>query len=327
MKPTRTRRVLLLLALLPACGGRQGPPPHYVQAQPIKDDPAVVIAMPSPVPMSTPPAPKHSAVPLPVAVRHGGTKRPPRASDVIREANRKATEGPNASEYANAIMTYDYTPGALFQIYTAPDHLTDIQLQPGERIVGKPATGDSIRWVLGGGVSSAAGKEQQHVYVKPTRPDLHTTLAVNTDRRSYLLELGSYEDAYMAGVAWRYPQDELAQLEATTEQQQALAANTTAAGISIDRLNFHYGVAVKSGRPEWVPEQVFDDTHKTFIRFPVAMLDREAPALFVVSSAGETQMVNYRVKNDTYIVDRLFEVAELRLGQQSQEIVQIVRTR
>ena len=57
------------------------------------------------------------------------------------------------------------------------------------------------------------------------------------------------------------------------------------------------------------------------------MLDREAPALFVISSAGDTQLVNYRVKNDTYIVDRLFEAAELRLGQQDQEIVRIVRTR
>jgi type IV secretion system protein VirB9 len=37
--------------------------------------------------------------------------------------------------------------------------------------------------------------------------------------------------------------------------------------------------------------------------------------------------VNYRVKNDTYVVDRLFEAAELRLGQQDQEIVRIIRTR
>jgi hypothetical protein len=32
-------------------------------------------------------------------------------------------------------------------------------------------------------------------------------------------------------------------------------------------------------------------------------------------------------KGDTYVVDRLFESAELRLGQQDQEIVRIVRTR
>jgi type IV secretion system protein TrbG len=327
MKPLHARSLFLLSSLLPACAGRQ-PPAHYVQAQPVKDDAprSVVLELPRPIPIAPSPTSKHGAVPVSVAIRHGGSKKP-RPSDVIREANRKATEGPNPSEYDNAIMTYDYSPGTLFEIYTAPDHLTDVQLQPGEHLVGKPATGDSIRWVLARGSSSTSGTEQQHIYIKPTRPDLHTTLAVNTDRRSYLLELASYDDTYMAGVAWRYPQDELAQLEATTEQQQALAANTTAVGISIDKLNFHYGVAVMNGRPEWVPEQVFDDGHKTFIRFPLAMLDREAPALFVVSSAGDTQMVNYRVKNDTYVVDRLFETAELRLGQQTQEIVRIVRTR
>jgi type IV secretion system protein TrbG len=131
----------------------------------------------------------------------------------------------------------------------------------------------------------------------------------------------------MAAVAWRYPQDEIAQLENALEHRQQLAQATTATSISIDKLNFAYGLAVVAGRPQWVPLQVFDDGHKTYIRFPAAMLDREAPALFVVSSAGDTQLVNYRVKNDTFVVDRLFEMAELRVGQQSQEIVRIVRTR
>ena len=149
--------------------------------------------------------------------------------------------------------------------------------------------------------------EQQHIYIKPTRPDLDTTLCINTDRRSYILELHSYDEAWMAAVAWRYPQDEVAQLESTLDQQQALAQSSTTTGVSVDKLNFGYGVAVMSGRPQWVPIQVFDDAHKTYIRFPAAMLDREAPALFVVSSTGDTQLVNYRVKNDTYIVDRLFE--------------------
>jgi type IV secretion system protein VirB9 len=77
----------------------------------------------------------------------------------------------------------------------------------------------------------------------------------------------------------------------------------------------------------WTPAQVFDDGRKTFIRFPAAMLDREAPALFVVSSTNETQLVNYRVKNDYYVVDRLIEQAELRVGQKDQEIVRISRAR
>jgi type IV secretion system protein VirB9 len=325
MKHVRAIVATLSLLITGACASRQ-PPPRYVRAEPTKEEPPkpVVVEIPKPVPI--PGQLKRAAVPLP-GTSHRTQKEKHRPSDVIREANRKATEGPKPDDYFNAIMTYDWSPGTLFQVYTAPQRLTDVQLQPGERLVGKPATGDAIRWVLARGSSSSGGAEQQHLYIKPTRPDLDTTLAINTDRRSYLLELHSYEDTYMAAVAWRYPQDEAAQLEATIEQQQSLAKNTTASGLSVDKLNFGYGVAVGSGRPIWVPTQVFDDSHKTYIRFPTAMLDREAPALFVVTSTGDTQLVNYRVKGDTYVVDRLFESAELRLGQQDQEIVRIVRTR
>ena len=317
-------RIAILLSALPlffGCAAKQ-PPPHYVQATVVKDEPPkpAIVQVDRPVPIPgqlkriTPPAGRRGAV---------AKLRP---SEVIREANRKATDAPNVDDYFNAIATYDFMPGRLYQIYTAPQKLTDIQLRPGEKIVGKPATGDNIRWVLARGASSAGGVEQQHIYIKPTRPDLDTTLAINTDQRSYILELHSYEDAWMAAVAWRYPQEEIAQLETTLEQQQQLAQATTAPNISIDKLNFNYGLAVMSGRPQWQPLQVFDDGHKTYIRFPVAMLDREAPVLFVVG-AGDTQLVNYRVKNDTYIVDRLFDTAELRLGQKDQEIVRIVRTR
>jgi type IV secretion system protein VirB9 len=54
------------------------------------------------------------------------------------------------------------------------------------------------------------------------------------------------------------------------------------------------------------------------------MLVREAPAFFVLRDK-ETELVNYRVKGDTFVVDRLIDSAELRVGQQDQEIVRIVR--
>jgi type IV secretion system protein TrbG len=220
---------LSLLFLLPAlaCASRQ-PAPNYVRAEPVKEEPPRPVVVEIPRPVAVPGQLKRSAVPISVAIRH--TPPPPharRASDVIRDANRKATEGPTDADYFNAIMTYDFAPGALYQIYTAPQHLTDVQLQPGEHLVGKPATGDTIRWVLARGASAAGNSEQQHIYIKPTRPDLETTLALNTDRRSYILELHSYDDTYMAGVAWRYPQDEAAQLETNLEQQQTLIANAT----------------------------------------------------------------------------------------------------
>jgi type IV secretion system protein VirB9 len=128
----------------------------------------------------------------------------------------------------------------------------------------------------------------------------------------------------MASVLWHYPQDELARLQAQAGES-AVQAQSSVPIVSLDALNFNYAIQVVSGAPAWTPVQVFDDGRRTFIRFPAAMLVREAPALFVLRDK-ETQLVNYRVRGSFYVVDRLIDAAELRVGQQTQEVVRVVRT-
>ncbi len=51
------------------------------------------------------------------------------------------------------------------------------------------------------------------------------------------------------------------------------------------------------------------------------------PPLFVVGPSGGTELVNYRARQNYYVVDRLFAAAELRLGDKdSEKRVRIVRT-
>jgi type IV secretion system protein VirB9 len=255
-----------------------------------------------------------------------GWASPPTATpeQIVADANRQASQGPASSAYFNAIVQYAFEPGSLYQVYAAPMRITDIVLEPGEKVIGQPAAGDVVRWVLAVGKSVIGGQEQSHVYLKPTRADLETNLAINTDRRSYMLELHSYPDTYMAAVEWHYPQDLAARIEAQAAESAVERANSSPV-VGLDTLNFNYAVHIEKGQPAWTPVQVFDDGRRTFIRFPQAMLVREAPALFVLRNK-ETQLVNYRVKNDFYVVDRLLDAAELRVGQQDQEIVRIVRS-
>ena len=49
-------------------------------------------------------------------------------------------------------------------------------------------------------------------------------------------------------------------------------------------------------------------------------------AVHGVDDNGKPALVNYRVRGTTYIVDRLFAAAELRLGSTPQQVVRIVRT-
>jgi len=317
----RSQPLSLLFLLAGACAPAPKPA-LYVQAQATPEPAAPTVART--VEPSVVVAPSTQQRPMPPRNAAGSSGRPkPSSRQAAADANLKASQAPDRSDYFNAIVQYAYEPGTLYQVYAEPMRITDIALQPGEKILGQPASGDVVRWLLALGKSMDHGAEQWHVYLKPTRPELETNLAINTDRRSYLLELHSYADTYMAAIVWHYPEDELARLQ---EQASDLAGQEKNAApvASIDSLNFGYTIEVIKGEPAWTPLQAFDDGRRTFIRFPAAMVLREAPALFVLRDS-QTQLVNYRIKGDTYVIDRLIDAAELRVGQKDQEIVRIAR--
>ena len=325
---TRASRLVAVvsLSLFASACTASAPPPGalFVRAQAAPDAPPApapsVVRGPQPAPLDPASA---QMKPLPGRAPNLATRPKGSPLQLASDANHKASAAPDKSDYFNAIVQYAYEPGTLYQVYAEPMRITDIALEPGEKILGAPASGDVVRWLLALGKSMDRGVEQWHVYVKPTRPELETNLAINTDRRSYLLELHSYADTYMAAIVWHYPEDELARLQAQATELAGHEKNA-APVVGIDALNFGYTIQVVKGAPAWTPVQVFDDGRRTFVRFPAAMVLREAPALFVLRDS-ETQLVNYRVKNDTYVIDRLIDAAELRVGQKDQEIVRIVR--
>jgi type IV secretion system protein VirB9 len=175
------------------CASRQAEPSSvvYVRARAVADPPPptpmvvrVPIDGPQPGQLKASPATSASGAPP-------STNSP---EEVVAEANRRASQAPARDGYFNAIAQYAFEPGSLYQVYAAPMRITDIVLEPGEKILGQPASGDIVRWVLAAAKSMQGGVEQWHVYIKPTRPELATNLAINTDRRSYMLELHSYAD-------------------------------------------------------------------------------------------------------------------------------------
>jgi type IV secretion system protein VirB9 len=184
------------------------------------------------------------------------------------------------------------------------------------------AAGDTVRWIIGDTVSGSGARQRVHILVKPTRPDLTTNLVINTDRRTYHLELRATPTTYMASVSWTYPQDRLIALRG---QAAASKAAPIAAGVDINALNFRY--EIEGDRPPWRPLRAFDDSRQVFIEFPADIAQSELPPLFVVGAAGDGALVNYRVRDHYMVVDRLFAAAELRLGdKKSQAKVRIVRS-
>lgn len=274
--------------------------------------PAVLtVDPPAPVQVVELPTP----LPLPGQLRPLDGEREPDdrdPADRVLDANEEARMEPTQDGYINAVQVYPYSAGALYQVYAAPGQVTDIALQPGESLVGAGpvALGDTVRWIVGDTESGAGDARQIHILVKPTRPDLLTNLIINTDRRTYLVELNSTETAYMAQVSWQYPQDQLIALR--QQNTQAQARTPIAESVDIASLNFRY--AIEGDSAPWRPLRAFDDSQRVYIEFPSGIAQGNLPPLFTIGPAGGTDLVNYRVRNNYMIVDRLFAAAELRLG-------------
>jgi len=317
----------LCVAGLAGCAAQGTPPPTItldepVQAQRLPDPPAPieVVEVPKPLPL---PLPAHMKA-LPA------TEAPPPAPEPtdeklrVSKANDEARIAPSREGYVNAIQVWPFTDGALYQVYTSPGRVTVIALQEGEELVTVSA-GDTVRWIVGDTTSGTGPSQRVNVMVKPTRTGLKTNMVITTNRRTYLIELSSTPQAWMASVSWDYPRDRMVALQ--KQARDAQAAAPVDAGLSLENLRFRY--AISGDSPPWKPLRAFDDGQKVYIQFPGGIAQGELPPLFVIGPQGDGQLVNYRFRAPYYIVDRLFGAAELRLGGgkgAKGEVVRIERT-
>lgn len=270
------------------------------------------------VPSATAPSPTRKPAAKPKPKKHRHDAHGPTTQ--VNKANGSALREPTRFGYLNAIQVYPYQEGQLYRLYAAPEQVTDIALQAGETLV-SVAAGDTVRWIVGDTSSSSGANRRTHILVKPSAPGLKTNLVISTDRRVYHLALESTERTAMAALSWNYPQDDLMAIERAAADAEA--QRPVGDGLALDRLNFDYRIS--GDDPAWRPLRAFDDGRQTFIAFPASISVGEAPPLFVTDAKGKAQLVNYRMRGDYYVVDRLFDAAELRLGEKKQNVVRITR--
>ena len=204
-------------------------------------------------------------------------------------------------------------------VVCAPLRVCMIELQAGERITGEPQIGDSVRWNISPAMYGQTDQATSVIVLKPQESGLDTNLLITTDRRAYYLRLVSKPQEYVARVAFSYAEEDNSQKwQQHVLEQRALAqennrkAQSMPAMITADKLNFNYKIS--GGNEELRPVRVFDDGSKTYIQMRADVQNREAPVLVVLGADGKGEMTNYRVQQQTYIVDRLFDHAQLILG-------------
>lgn len=249
----------------------------------------------------------------------------------VAAANAAARVQPRLDAFQGAMQRFAWSEGGLYQVYAAPGRVTDIVLEAGEQLVGSGpiAAGDTARWVIGDTESGEGDSRRVHVLVKPTQPGLVTNVVINTDRRTYYLELRAGPATYMASVAWTYPKDALiavskpatalkpAASASATPSSATFAADTSLAGRSLagqDLAHLNFDYRISGDKVAWRPQQVFDDGARVHLVFSPSIAAGELPPLFLLEAGGKGALVNYRIEGRRIVVDRLFDRAELRLG-------------
>lgn len=232
------------------------------------------------------------------------------ASQIWMDANGAARQRPDRTRFQAARYIYTYAPGALYELYANPNFISTIMLEEGETLQ-DVAAGDTSRWQVSETIVEGVEGPRAILLVKPAAANLRTNIVLVTDRRTYLVEAVSHAgEAYSAQIAWCYTQ----------------SAAGLPSGAGAANLNFDYRIRTTRGaRPAWSPIRVFDDGRRTWIEFDATTEATDLPPLFVITPEG-AELTNYRIDGRRYMVDRVFDAAELRLGVRTPVVVRIERT-
>jgi type IV secretion system protein TrbG len=271
-------------------------------------------------------ATERAAAPAVPADRFGG---PLVAADVAREA-RAAAAGrePAVLEHGDVVLApFGHQVPVL---RCAPLRVCLIELEEGELVL-NTVTGDTARWILD---RAAVGPRAATAVIvaKPTACNLTTNLVVTTDRRIYQVTLDARpckgeegenpHEPFTRLLRFYYP-DELVRTWASAEEARRAAAaeevrgvtplGSAVAGAPLTSLHFNYRWT-RTAKYPWVPVAVFDDQVHTYIRLPGSGVGQEAPVLFLLDRKGGTALLNYAVRGQFYVTDRVFDRAALVLG-------------
>lgn len=209
-------------------------------------------------------------------------------------------------------------------IVTATGRITDIELEPGEK-VWKASLGDVSSWEIAVIKAGNPKTPTRHVVVKPLKEGLFTNMLIYTDRRMYFMNLESTKSRYVLQIRFWYPDDLVQSFEsmktAAAEEGQKENARILA---KLDRpVVPRFGYTV-SGDVFWKPRQVYDDGTRTYILMPKSVsTSQHLPVFEVVDADGQTEIENYAVKGNVFIVPRIFRKGVLfwNVGHRKEQVV------
>ncbi|UIF89224.1 TrbG/VirB9 family P-type conjugative transfer protein [Cupriavidus sp. UYPR2.512] len=224
-------------------------------------------------------------------------------------AYRNPADAPVPSPFDNRIVTFTYSQDAVFTLLTQAGVSTHIRLEAGEGVTEKPALGDTIQWRISGGPT--------HLFVKPVRSGISTSLTLVTNKRTYEFFLVASQPGgkFYQQASFMYPEEARevqlkAQLQAESFIAEKRRLDAQILTAPLDPTSFRYGYKL-SGDAPFRPIDVFDDGKKTFFRLPNV---QDMPAVFIPDDQKRLQLIVTRVDGNFIIADRVGDRFMLKLN-------------
>ncbi|WP_434716383.1 P-type conjugative transfer protein TrbG [Paraburkholderia sp. A3RO-2L] len=239
--------------------------------------------------------------------------------DSVKAWQKTGNISPIMSDDGTLLYPYgEYQPRLVCGIRRA----CDVTLEPGERLL-HDTRGDTANWTIDKATSGDDGdptKVVQHIVFKPKLTGIESNAILYTNRRVYDLKLVSSdtESNYMNRIGFFYPNKLVHDWDEASDKAAAVRhaddARTIARLPALDVNKLDFGYTIRGDDSRLRPERVFNDGTQVFIQTPGLMDKTETPTLLVLDDSGTATMVNYRVKENYFIVDKLFSRAVLVLG-------------
>lgn len=218
------------------------------------------------------------------------------------------------------LVEFAHDPDNTYLVLGKPKAVTHIQFAADE-VIQSVAAGDTANWEF------TPTRNRKNLFVKPRFDDQETSLTVLTDKRSYQFVLRSTGDGkkWYQRVSWIYSRDLVLSMEgmpeaeapATPANPPAVKPSQKAAGeqseIGINPSSLHFGYQIAGDAP-FRPRMVFDDGKFTYFKMPSNL--QEMPALFAVIEDKDYSLVNFEVKGDYLVAQRVLPLALLKLGRE-----------
>lgn len=217
----------------------------------------------------------------------------------------------------NRIVRYTYSPDVIFRIMSVPNLTTHLELGEDEGVNETPAIGDQAQWIVTGG--------PRHLFIKPLRFDLETSLTIVTNKRTYQFQLIAGKSAsapVFQKVSFLYPDRELeVKLRKETEtavvdaEKNRLAGQVVATDIDPATLDFGFKI---EGDGRFKPSAVYTNGKFTFLVMPNT---QDSPAIFLLDDDDNPSLINYQVKANMIVVERVATKLLLKLGSAEVKVI------